>query len=145
MKPTPTDYSGTRFRSKSEAIIARAMDLAEIEWIYEPDKFDGYTPDFAVDLSVPGWSSLSLSYLIEYKPSRPTDAYMENIGKKVITDPYDGFFVLYGSQYNREDGFGIIQVGGFTPSETGCFALCFVDRVLKKMSEAFSYRFDLAA
>ena len=145
MKATPTDYAGTRFRSKSEAIVARAMDLADIEWVYEPDEFDGYTPDFSVNLSVPGWSCLPLSYLIEYKPSKPSDAYMENLGKKIITDPYDGFFVLYGSQYKKENGFGILQVGDFSPSESGCFALCFADKVVEKMSEAFTYRFDLAA
>ena len=47
----PTEYKGTRFRSRLEARWAVFFDALGIEWQYEPEAFrlkngDGYTPDF---------------------------------------------------------------------------------------------------
>jgi len=48
----PTVYSGVYFRSKTEAMCARALDFHEICWIYEPERFylseidETYVPDF---------------------------------------------------------------------------------------------------
>lgn len=89
IQATPTDYQGVRFRSKSEAIFARAMDLAGIWWEYEPDTFrlgsffDRYrwVPDFLVcarfteSCGKPGLEN----YIIEYKPSVPSDTYFSKL------------------------------------------------------------------
>jgi hypothetical protein len=77
--PMPTDYRGIRFRSKSEAIIARAMDLIEVDWEYEPEGYfgnedDDYVPDFLLRLG-------DEEFLIEYKPRKATDASIERLGR----------------------------------------------------------------
>jgi hypothetical protein len=144
LKAIPTDYDGTRFRSKSEAILARAMDLAEISWMYEPEEYDGYLPDFAVDVEI--FNMFKLSYLIEYKPSLPSDAYIEKLNKIKINDPYDGFFIVYGNMYSPNKGLSVIPLGrNYATSEIACFYLCFIHRIVLRMTEALTYRFDLAA
>ena len=75
-KPTPTEYRGVRFRSKSEAIFAALLDTAGFEdWLYEPHflEVSGYTPDFCVPL-VSDHNDLAL-VIIEYKPAATTATY----------------------------------------------------------------------
>ena len=144
-KATPTDYKGIRFRSKSEAIFARAMDLAGItEWVYEPDSFDGYTPDFSVVVQISGWSVDPLNYLIEYKPASVSKAYLQKLENLKITDPYDSFFIFTGSAFN-DDGYctqGLIEKETVSVRVARCLA--FAGPVSLKMKEAKEYRFDLA-
>lgn len=55
--PIPTDYKGVRFRSKSEAIFARALELRGYEiWEYEPRGFEvaDWCPDFWCVAGNPG-------------------------------------------------------------------------------------------
>ena len=51
IKPIPTEYNGTVFRSRLEAQWAVFFDACKIEWIYEPEgieneKGERYLPDF---------------------------------------------------------------------------------------------------
>lgn len=101
----PTEYKGIRFRSKSEAMFARYLDLIldqesrdfhfdyphfirpfSAAFSYEPEThIEGWKPDFFVHL--PGVSlktrnsahclgSMDL-WVVEYKPSPPTSTYVE--------------------------------------------------------------------
>ena len=75
-KPTKTEYKGTVYKSKTEAIFARCLDLAGCAYKYEPAIFkanDGYVPDFVVfdrDMNL---------YIIELKPSEPTEVYRDKL------------------------------------------------------------------
>jgi hypothetical protein len=117
LKPRITDYKGIRFRSKSEAIFARSLDIANerpsnvsVIWEYEPQEFryDDYVPDFLVALKFTD-APLYLA-LIEYKPSKPTDAYITEWLKKAdfycaIKHPVSLFPGLcYGSPFNGDYG-----------------------------------------
>lgn len=84
-EPIPTEYDGVRFRSKGEAIFARALSLNQILWEYEPKRIvtlDNWTPDF---LAVWRRKNKTLVIcLIEYKPSTPTDSYFAVMKKRVV-------------------------------------------------------------
>jgi hypothetical protein len=58
----PTNYNGTRFRSRLEAKWAAMFDRCSWHWSYEPNDFDGYIPDFLLHFRVP--------ILVEVKPLR---------------------------------------------------------------------------
>jgi hypothetical protein len=106
MKARPTEYKGVRYRSKSEAMFARFLELELDErrymgshkgpwfnnglnngasgFIYEPESLevDGWKPDFLVHQTweriVQGYSLPVTDYqIIEYKPSKPTRTYAE--------------------------------------------------------------------
>lgn len=82
-KPTPTEYRGVRFRSKSEAILAALFDVSGVaDWIYEPHflEVNGYVPDFALPLVV-DHADLFLS-VVEYKPSEVTETYREVLASR---------------------------------------------------------------
>jgi hypothetical protein len=91
LKAIPTEYKGVRFRSKSEAIFARCLDLAGVEdWQYEPNisglawpywKLPQHPWDFCVTTKK-GFSNSHLIF-VEYKPAFPSSAYMENLSEKV--------------------------------------------------------------
>ncbi|HET7237617.1 MAG TPA: hypothetical protein VFI76_01230 [Terrimicrobiaceae bacterium] len=90
LQPVETEYSGVVFRSKTEAIFARCLDLAGAPWTYEPlfmtcsgchDEPREYVPDFYVS-----WPRLwrphsddilCSSGIIEIKPSRPTETWIK--------------------------------------------------------------------
>ena len=149
LKAIPTEYKGIRFRSKSEAIFARAMDLAGIEaWEYEPATFDGYTPDFLVSAKVPAMilddgHDLILSWLIEYKPSTPSSAYIEKFKSVRFPESIDHAFIFYGSPYSDNGSFGVIESRSPSRSEEAAMWVLFVTPVVNKMTEAMNYRFDL--
>lgn len=112
-KARPTEYKGIRFRSKSEAIFARYLDLLMAEhgsidsfrgrdgkilsgrggFEYEPRTLvDGWNPDFLLwEVSVPHgdephfcWNVPTLNTsFLEYKPSRPTTTYIEEWARGV--------------------------------------------------------------
>jgi hypothetical protein len=127
----PTQYRKTWFRSKSEAVLARCLDLAGIAWVYEP--FDGrddapglHQWDFLVNVPslvspvtttrngpnsvthVFHGSGTWLEYegwFIEYKPSRPTDCYLSWLQTNL--EDWEGtcypgnFAVLYGNPWDQ--------------------------------------------
>jgi hypothetical protein len=77
----PTHYKGQLFRSKSEAIFIRSLELAGWDyWEYEPARFkvDGWTPDFWAIRNFYNRTQkkrVISSLLIEYKPAPVTDSY----------------------------------------------------------------------
>lgn len=56
----PTNYGGTRFRSRLEAKWAAFFDMCHWRWSYEPNDYDGYIPDFCLWFRTP--------LLVEVKP-----------------------------------------------------------------------------
>lgn len=92
IKAIPTQYKGILFDSKSEAIFARSLDVwnkkqngyGKLTWQYHPEKFqiDRYCPDFSCAPIISQCHALDANLkirLIEYKPSRPTSAYINRI------------------------------------------------------------------
>jgi hypothetical protein len=103
LKAIPTEYRGVRYRSKSEAMFARWLELDAEEAMvlpfgfksfgfeYEPKGIcvDGWSLDFlrwrvqsrentATGLLIP-----TISYdFIEYKPSKPNATYLEVLGRR---------------------------------------------------------------
>ncbi len=92
----PTEYRRIRFRSKSEAVLARALDLANKKWKYEV-LFCGHEWDFQL-LGNP-------TIFLEYKPRLPTRTYLEELERKVCAwwvandDARARFFVIHGSPW----------------------------------------------
>ena len=82
MEARPTEYNGVVYRSKCEAMFARALDLKKDfcdSYIYEPE-WGGVKTDFAT-MKVSGafYDGYPLVRLeircIQYKPARPTFTY----------------------------------------------------------------------
>lgn len=151
----PTEYRGVRFRSKSEAVFARNLDLSRIPWRYEPEFFrvEDWVPDFylGVELKQPlGFMPL----VLEFKPGEPTETYMDELlGRYVgfLRDPVMcgavAFGILAASPFDseRERFFYQITEGdadhtfGWTENVPG------IARYLTRyFDEALKFRFDLA-
>lgn len=80
-KAKPTEYKGIRFRSKSEAMFAYILDNRwDGFWFYEPYQVDDYLVDFSLITKNEG--TYPIEFLIEYKPSSPTDTYLEFVFSK---------------------------------------------------------------
>lgn len=76
-KANPTRFNGVLFRSKSEAIFAAALnEMPNAIWQYEP-VLSGFAS--SIDFMVIGTDHLAEVWvsLVEYKPSLPTDDYIE--------------------------------------------------------------------
>lgn len=125
--PNPTEYRGHRFASKSEAIFARVLDRAN--YPYKPQvECNGHTWDFLVwryinsqpfviatrpqntNVARRSWRPA----YIEFKPSEPTDTYIEqkrqlgielrrNAAQYLLENESDcvvpDVFIVYGSVY----------------------------------------------
>jgi len=84
--PIKTEYKGVVYRSKSEAMFARWIELSrkDCRFIYEPKLgVDGWRPDFL--LNGPCWlcderggTVFINCEVIEYKPAFPTKSYLES-------------------------------------------------------------------
>lgn len=134
MKPTQTEYKGVVYRSKCEAMFARYLDLrligkvAKLQefyrndgssvtlqgssgFVYEPyTSIEGWNPDFLVWRDFGFLLPVRLFEWVEYKPSRPTDAYVKRFAKHCLQwhSPSDGeklipndceFHIYYGNPY----------------------------------------------
>lgn len=139
----PTEYKGILYRSKSEAMFARFLEIAiefkREHWshlgeafyrgefgtasggfIYEPEGIcvDDWTPDFLfwqvfVDSNgIPQQPRLNRT-IIEYKPSRPTSAYIDSFVDRVfsLVNTYPNmnfgewsFRIYFGSVFNQDRG-----------------------------------------
>lgn len=114
MQAIPTLFQGRVFKSKSEAMFANILEQMKgyrnyLRWVYEPDQFKtkaGYIPDFIIyegdELFLADWI-----YLIEYKPSKPTDQYVdylalqfEEIKKKDCYHFIDNCYLIYGNCFD---------------------------------------------
>jgi len=83
--PIETEYNGEIFRSKTEAVFARCLDLLGALWVYEPTLIPDmpYKPDFEVAMKckIAGCTERVLTnWLIEIKPEIPTDSYLKKLG-----------------------------------------------------------------
>jgi hypothetical protein len=122
--PRPTEYAGVRFKSKSEAVFARSLDLAGIKWLYEPfaqiqNPPGGHSWDFllfatAIKAGMATWNEHKFhvpgatfyesdSWFVEFKPARPNDTYLLELGERTFGSEggsYLGnFAVIYGSPW----------------------------------------------
>lgn len=139
-KARPTEYEGIVFRSKSEAIFARALDLRGFTWEYEPKRWlaeDGWGPDFWVV----GYDQDHLIYnmLVEYKPGEATDTYLKELHGRfgdMIGVQYFHCFAVCGSSFNETRECFRWGCGGWSKCESGYDFFRHID-------EASKYRFDL--
>lgn len=78
--PRPTEYRGIVFRSKSEAMLACALDASDMwAWSYESKALraaSGYVPDFLMMQHTVGPERGGTLIVAEYKPIRPTETYL---------------------------------------------------------------------
>lgn len=171
LRATPTEYKGVLYRSKCEAMFARYLDVwypgnRKSYFSYEPlTGIDGFNPDFVF-----AWVAFSkyevcpllnkkktteqlapillLNY-IEYKPTRPTDTYIQGFVNNVSQwhDSIDDenlfqrtdFFIYYGNPYSWKDiKNGILYITiDYQVMEWGEWL---TDDIV---SDLMSYRFDL--
>jgi hypothetical protein len=90
LKARPTEYKGVVYRSRSEAMFARwlELDVAEREldgFCYEPQDFEvgGWVPDFMCWRVQKRNNKLSIDpVFIEYKPEIPTGTYLAELAGK---------------------------------------------------------------
>lgn len=172
----PTEYMGIRFRSKSEAMFARYLELHLEEnksncasysalygvigegsggFAYEPKSFSigGWCFDFLLwktdwdeDLGVPRL----LMQFIEYKPSKPTDTYVQEFEDRCLKlfPKWETFMdnwsasIYYGSVFNVNRGRGDCQ-----PVAHDKWSLVWndVDWLMNFEDKVKSTRFDLIA
>lgn len=101
MKPIKTEYRGIIFDSKSEAVFARTLDLANLQWGYHyQPKYYGREWDFLVHgRRIP-------KTLIEYKPSMPTWTYINNLIDSMKEHPKESV-LIWGNPWN-----GIVNTDG---------------------------------
>ena len=89
LTPRPTEYKGIRFRSKSEAIFARTLDLVVPQfhqWEYEPNQNSNGKHSHDWDFEIGDDRCPCCPYriiLIEYKPSKPSDTYVKTLTEKI--------------------------------------------------------------
>jgi len=166
--PTPTEYKGVVFRSKSEAVFARAIDIVNewwdgrpkapgtvlrptrFSWMYEP-KAHSHDWDFEiVDRHCQYCGARIL--LIEYKPSMPTMTYVNNLIAKVreSAERYQGrtpidSYIVWGSPWNPpQTGWGTVYVCYPVFSRWGKFGWGdFEPMADHGANEPWSYRHDL--
>lgn len=97
--PRPTEYAGTRFRSKSEAVFARCLELSGYTWEYEPGEVAGHSWDFLIDRKHLCGRDQERFVFIEYKPSEPTASYIDSLTERMKHCPVESLLV-YGSPWN---------------------------------------------
>ena len=158
-KAIPTNYKGVTYRSKSEAIFAKALDLffssrsdLQGSYCYEPIDWwiapMDYTPDFDLVVKMEKDNHRSTT-LIEYKPSEPSSSYLHRLEKiaykahelaveRMIPD--FAVWLAYGNAY--DDYLTILEydihVRAFFQYRDD-----FSDKLLHCMRQAKSYRFDI--
>lgn len=155
LTPRPTEYKGTVFRSKSEAVIARALDVTSFVWEYEPERFrhHDWTPDFwAVShrqaIHYPTQKRAVISLIIEYKPSEPTETYMTELSGRMmairtgVVGSEDIPLLVCGNPFNET-----IPRSVFVLERDGAWGLLtsrwLTTDFFHNWTEAKNYRFDL--
>jgi hypothetical protein len=145
IKARKTEYCGVQFKSKSEAIFARALHILGYLWAYEPEHLrwiNGYVPDFIV-------SHLFSNTIIEYKPKMPTATYIENmksISYEICREHGIPFIIVVIDPYNCSDD-NEIEIIQLWPENYKSWTKSAFHRTknnLKKaISQAMEYRYDL--
>lgn len=153
----PTDYAGVLFRSKTEAVIARAFDMAKertngritVCWEYEPAwarTKDGWVPDFFVmtNFYAPKPGRLVLKFLVEFKPAPPTDSYFQVLANRFLEVDCGrmdvGKLCAFGSPFTDVERRLVECDGGKWGKPHGWDCLGLTDEYL---SAARRHRFDL--
>lgn len=175
----PTEYKGIQYRSKCEAMFAMWLDISQswgeafekenynntlglfkTGFCYEPSflSVNKWTPDFLLWRVTPGGRGESngmngLPYLywevIEYKPSRPTQTYVDGfyskcfeVWNKFSDDKcyHIDFNIYYGSIFNADRG--MFKTHAYEVDRIG-FHHDPVDWMGDKVEAIQSYRFDL--
>lgn len=109
MKARPTEYKGIRFRSKSEAVFARCLDLSTgiDRWSYEP-QFGVHPWDFCLTWFQGRCGPCAVrEVFVECKPIAPTATYISELITKTRTffedclldpqQPISEGYVVFGS------------------------------------------------
>jgi hypothetical protein len=172
VKATPTEFLGVKFRSKSEAMFALWLQLRRTElkdpcfmthrnalWTYEPkiDWLPGFSCDFHLCWLEPKdikcGNFLPVHRFIEYKPTRPTETYCENMLQKFVDACSESSAqskvlqhqnellriewptIYFGSVYNEDRGFVFTGPSGIKFHKT--------DWIGSLQDEILNYRFDL--
>jgi hypothetical protein len=105
-----TEYKKIVFDSKSEAVFARTLDIAGHHWKYHPKEHCGHVWDFLVwrncsyvDHRLPSYIYARVPWIyIEYKPSMPTNTYVDNLTEKMRSDPRESI-VVWGNPWDGVD------------------------------------------
>lgn len=120
LEASPTEYKGVVYRSKSEAMFARWIELFyETVGVYYGFKYEPrclnsqWVPDFLVwTVNKAGFPTINYT-VIEYKPTKPTDTYVSQFNEKcesiyrneslpkAFRDSVD-FMLYYGSVFNQK-------------------------------------------
>lgn len=152
LEARPTEYAGIVFRSKSEAVLARALDLhpgCAGNWVYEPEMFatsDGWKPDFyfRMVLSDSIWSGI-----VEYKPSPPTETYTarlkqyyEQLRQNKKLGVFD-FGLLVGNPWSGGYCVNLFCPAGDDAREVASRHGAELYSIFNYFEEARRYRFDL--
>lgn len=161
LEARPTEYRGVRFRSKCEAMFALWLDLSEQpsdvvceQWEYEPalTYMPGFSCDFHMYSLVKGSDfrpGLRQDFY-EYKPSKPTQTYVDNYFKKYVGAMV--FCDTKGMQDVSRASNAYIYYGSIFTNDRGRFFLdgpdvaCIdeTDWLAEYADSIRSYRFDLA-
>lgn len=142
LEARPTEYAGVKFRSKSEAVVARGLDIGGWLWEYEPNRTSEVRKHWDFDFLIAGKlkpHGINL-WLCEYKPSEPTETWREEYYSKAE------------NVFNTVGIYVSLLVGSpFRPLEAAILYyfngddwIKLLDPVLAKhWPEAVKYRFDL--
>ena len=160
IKAKPTTYRGIEFRSKSEARLAVALDLARVPyWEYEPTIQETdpgeWKPDFWVRLPVLDWW---VDVLVEYKPTSPSRPYVDwwqaqaikAVGGDLLDESGDYSHssmcvILCGSWFPNFTGLQI-EHSATHPDSPVILRYLVAEKLYESLSfaaKAGSYRFDL--
>ena len=163
LKARPTEYKGVRFRSKSEAVFARCLDLSPRcgGWTYEPEGYR-HPWDFCIQMPC-SCCHCNRQAVIEYKPSAPTETYIREASDAAMLDfppqedpilPTD-VFLVWGSPWNTagsvDTGFEIYPLmsshSALYADSDGWYGTQCIGHILGitpfMSQDAKSYRFDL--
>jgi hypothetical protein len=158
IRPVETEYSGVVFRSKTEAVFARCLDLARVPWKYEPafmtqtGEQKEWVPDFCV-MWPREWRAMTdgeiAATLLEIKPSKPTQAYIcsvEDLFDRCMlplvgVSGWLSWAIVCDFWESRR---GAIVGKAFSGSDGVCNELSrYLGTVLEHVQDARRYRFDL--
>ena len=142
MQARPTEYAGVRFRSKSEAIVARCLDETFYLWDYEPPLKSGHPWDFILCHSHGGME------LVEYKPRLPNQTYISELCEKHCGDYQFQSIkrsLIVGSPWNIDS---FIDLGTYYVkyhlSENGITDLSLISQWNQIAESSKRFRFDLS-
>jgi hypothetical protein len=169
LTPRRTQYKGIVFRSKSEAVFARSLDLVGMPWRYEP--FNGldnppgkHQWDFLVFtniLTLPVATCGDYSYVlhghkqvlyepwfVELKPQAPNEFYLNDLRGRLLSCKQKGypgnFGVISGNPWNATAYSYSILLHQRVPSDEACRELAYIAEQAAAFSgEAMNYRYDL--